>query len=655
METYQGHVDAVFSLCIDEAGALYSASLDGSVKRWSYMTRRTAFSFEDRSGSVSSLTVLENHIFVSTRSGSLNIFDLSDTTIQGSVKLHSNAITSLITDDIRVFSSGLDGMLFSMRPGSNENATMILNSSPLSLKGLFNLKNDLFLISDDTEIISIGINSSKPATKRVTSGIPLNCLSGYKSLILGCSKSGSIFAWSLDTAALTYELRGHSSQVNSLGISGDLLVSASDDQSIIIWSLVDFVLVNVLKRVSSDSLGHIGPINSVSLCGGFIFSGGSDTTTRRWNMISGIHEDVYFGASKSTTTVLCHNETVYSGSEDSAVFMFRPTFSRESDYKWSTGTFSRDRRLVQTRSRQRISFSGMMDIQTIIPMIIGIAILAVVIVGCTIYIVRYRNSKARLNVSPGQKTSSEESSQTVTDLQTVVNSVIGISKHAAFLVEKWAVARDKKIAAGGGGELYLAKVMDPALKKKAGDTVIQKVVFLKSKSNEDAFFQEVGIMIMLSSFPCFCSIIAYTEDPFSMILKYYPEGSLHEWLRSTKYNKKVAVAIFSDTASALKIMHSYYLAHCDLKSKNILVELVNGQPSFRLTDFGITQILSEKIMDSRSFKIINLRGLSVDYASPEAFRNFRTSKYVRVDFKMYDIYSYGCLVKEVLTKASPWG
>jgi serine/threonine protein kinase len=236
----------------------------------------------------------------------------------------------------------------------------------------------------------------------------------------------------------------------------------------------------------------------------------------------------------------------------------------------------------------------------------------------------------------------------------VINSVIGISKHAAYLVENSAVSRTKKIAAGGGGELFLAKVMDPDLRKKTNEIVVQKIVFVKNKLNEEAFFQEVGIMIMLASFPNFCKIVAYTESPASMILKYYPDGSLHDWIKKSRLKDHIKVKFLRETAGALNVMHSYYLAHCDLKPQNVLIEVENGRPSCYLTDFGITQVLSETIIASRMFNVINLRGLSVYYASPEAFINFREKKFVSVDFKKYDIYSFACVLYELISQKAPW-
>ncbi|KAI3655599.1 hypothetical protein MP638_006168, partial [Amoeboaphelidium occidentale] len=87
---------------------------------------------------------------------------------------------------------------------------------------------------------------------------------------------------------------------------------------------------------------------------------------------------------------------------------------------------------------------------------------------------------------------------------------------------------------------------------------------------------------------------------------------------------------------------------------NVLIEVIDGVPTCYLTDFGITQVLSDKILASREFHVINLRGLSVFYAAPEAFKWFRTKSFVGVDFTKFDIYSFACIIFELLTRKTPW-
>jgi serine/threonine protein kinase len=159
---------------------------------------------------------------------------------------------------------------------------------------------------------------------------------------------------------------------------------------------------------------------------------------------------------------------------------------------------------------------------------------------------------------------------------------------------------------------------------------------------------------MLSTFPHFCEIIGYTEKPLSIILKYYPDGSLYEWLRKKQYKDAVILRLIAELATALNIMHCHYLAHCDIKPQNILVQDNNGRPSCYLTDFGITQILSDRIIASKMFQFINLRGISAQYAAPEAYRSFRSKNYAGIDFKKFDIYSLSCVLYEMMTKTAPW-
>jgi serine/threonine protein kinase len=65
-------------------------------------------------------------------------------------------------------------------------------------------------------------------------------------------------------------------------------------------------------------------------------------------------------------------------------------------------------------------------------------------------------------------------------------------------------------------------------------------------------------------------------------------------------------------------------------------------------------VLSDKIIATKAFHVINLRGLSVPYAAPEAFKNFRSKIYVGADFKKYDIYSLACVIYETVSRRSPW-
>jgi serine/threonine protein kinase len=126
------------------------------------------------------------------------------------------------------------------------------------------------------------------------------------------------------------------------------------------------------------------------------------------------------------------------------------------------------------------------------------------------------------------------------------------------LIETSVLASTKKIAVGGGGESCLCSLIETALRNKIGGTVIQKTIFIKSEVAKEAFHEEVGIMIMLSSFPNFCRILGNTEKPCLFVLEYCPDGSLSQWLKSKKFTRAISLKIFKEISQGLNVMHSHY-------------------------------------------------------------------------------------------------
>jgi WD40 repeat protein len=654
IETYTGHIDTVQALCFDELFILYSAGYDGSIKKWNMASRSVAFSFENKNGSVSSLTINQNQLFVGLRSGRIDYFDTENSLSLKSLGYHSKTVSSLIAFNGSIYSSSYDGTVLKFPTIGDQSITTVYRSNGEPMENLSRGSSFWTALQGDSKIVIIHMESGSESVKVIDFQIPLVSVAVSYSLILAGTKSGIIYSWDIETLQLAFELKGHISPVNNLLVDDDRLFSASDDKTIIEWSLGSKTRSQTFQRLSASALGHLGPVNSLSYCSDTLFSAGSDLTVRRWNTKTGKHDDVYFGFTKSVTAVECYNVSIFAGSEDFSVLMFKPNLPQNQDVKVrpTTSILKRDThqtKIVRLHKAERTTTNV-----SVVILSVAAGLIVIIVVFFVMVLLMKRSTKSVFQLESIATDTGTVSSLTITDLQTVVNSVMGISKHAAYLIENSALAKVKKIATGGGGELFLSKVMDPSLRKKHGEIVVQKIVFVKSKPSEEAFYQEVGIMIMLSTFPNFCQIIGYTENPLSMILKHYPNGSLSDWLEKNNYGSKIMLKILKETASALNIMHSHYLAHCDLKTQNILVEENNGLPSFFLADFGITQVLSESIIAAKAFNVINLRGLSITFAAPEAFMHFRTKTFEMADLKAFDIYSFGCLTYEVLARIAPW-
>ncbi|KAI3660378.1 hypothetical protein MP638_005392 [Amoeboaphelidium occidentale] len=654
LETYQGHLDIIYSICFDELFVMYSTGFDGSIKKWNLATRKIAFSFEDRNSSVTTLAAHGNLLFVGVRRGTILIYNIESALLTKTLNAHEKDVTTLQVTEDSIISSGLDGLIMEFSLNNTEDFSLLQKSRSGTIRGF--ALNSIFLVAieDESTLISISWNDEFIPTKIADSQAPLTCVAVTEYEIIAGSRSGAVYTWSLDTKRPYFQLKGHVSQVNSLLVVNEHFFSTSDDKTIIEWSLNTRNLIKVYKRISATALGHLGRVYSVSFCSGTLFSVGADLSVRRWNIPTGKHEDVYFGFSKPVTSVLCYNNSVFAGSEDFSVLVFNPNLPSEPfSFGLVTKSTLRNAATKRTKAVKRLLFDNTNSSIGLIITYIIIALSAVIAGSLVCYFLLNRSKDKGMADS---LIASSQASQTnmISDLETVINTVIGISKHAAYLIDASFIAKVKKITQGGGGELYIAKIMDASLRAKFGEVVVQKIILTTSKSLEDAFYQEVGIMIMLNTFPHFCSIVGYTEKPLSIILKYYPDGSLHDWIKANSFGSGAVLKAMKDISEALKVMHSLYLAHCDLKPQNILIRLEGNLLFCYLTDFGITQILSDQIIATTAFNVINIRGLSVHYAAPESFVNFRRKNYVGADFKKYDIYSYACVIYELLKQRMPW-
>jgi WD40 repeat protein len=651
LDTYQGHQDAVMSLCLDDSNVLFSSSLDGSVKKWNMLSRKVSFSYENRNGSATALAAASGFLFVGTRQGLTNIFSISNGYLIKSTSSHKSTVTSITHFDGVLYSTGLDGIIYELLTTDPSKSVVIYENGSFPIASMSLNMLNLFAIRGENDIVILPRISSNTLSRSIHSSLPLDSIAASDDIVFAGSRAGSIFAYSATSFQNLFALEDHTSQVNSLLVAGSILYSASNDKSIIKWSLEQRRTIFVFKRYSATALGHLGPVNSLTLCEGSLFSAGSDLTTRRWNTITGRHEDVYFGPTKPVTSVVCYNGSVFAGSEDFSVLMYSPDLPLNVENKSTKRTATTTRRGVRTKVASKLIIASSEILGTSV--LVGGIIAIVLLVALAVMAFFYRSSKAmkqKERILPH----AQEVSNLTTDLETVINTVVGISKHAAFLIETSALALTKRIAVGGGGELFLASVMDPALRNKIGTTVIQKTLFIKNDVGKEAFYQEVGIMVMLLPFQNFCRMLGYTEKPCSIILEYYPDGSLSEWIRTRKSTRAICLKVLKEISQGLNVMHSHYLAHCDLKPQNVLIQVSTGIPTCFITDFGITQVLSESIIAAKSFHIMNLRGLSVHYASPEAFKSFRTKNYSKVNFKMFDVYSFGCVAYEVQTSKTPW-
>jgi serine/threonine protein kinase len=136
-------------------------------------------------------------------------------------------------------------------------------------------------------------------------------------------------------------------------------------------------------------------------------------------------------------------------------------------------------------------------------------------------------------------------------------------------------------------------------------------------------------------------------------------GSLDKFIQNDKnvITKSLVTHFILDIASGISALHQNDLSHSDIKTANVLLDIdTEGFAYCVLTDFGITQVLSLNLVVN-GFNVANIRGLSYPYASPETFKR-QKAKSVLSDspetFKAGDVYAWGSILYELLTRKCPW-
>ncbi|CAI9111775.1 OLC1v1012090C1 [Oldenlandia corymbosa var. corymbosa] len=187
-----------------------------------------------------------------------------------------------------------------------------------------------------------------------------------------------------------------------------------------------------------------------------------------------------------------------------------------------------------------------------------------------------------------------------------------------------------------------------------------------SDSQSSVLIKEGKFLRQLNGIPnivrCFGNDISIEDNQavYSLLLEYAEGGNLHE-LINDRFNKgqripETQIAHYASMSlKGLAQIHSQGIVHCDLKPANILVFLdCNGLNQLKIGDFGSARRISqneEEIWvsdsDDGSGGTESLSRTTLLYASPESVASglHETST---------DIWSFGCVVAEMITGESIW-
>lgn len=130
-----------------------------------------------------------------------------------------------------------------------------------------------------------------------------------------------------------------------------------------------------------------------------------------------------------------------------------------------------------------------------------------------------------------------------------------------------------------------------------------------------------------------------------MVMEYVDGKSLCQLIKDQKHLPEAdAIPIFMQIANAMCFAHNNNIIHRDLKPSNVILkDGAENESQVKILDFGVARILDEQLELTQKGAIVG----SPLYLSPEQADGDQVTK-------LSDIYSFGCLMFEVLTGEPPF-
>ncbi|KAI3644630.1 hypothetical protein MP228_010794 [Amoeboaphelidium protococcarum] len=193
----------------------------------------------------------------------------------------------------------------------------------------------------------------------------------------------------------------------------------------------------------------------------------------------------------------------------------------------------------------------------------------------------------------------------------------------------------KKISEGGFGTVYEGRLTSLQHQQKIGSDLcaikVEKSLQLPPDQRHEqdaAFLQEVMLLNLFEHNPNIVSLVGFSTNPNTIVMKVYSGGSLSDLLFAPQtvdlYSITLMVSLFKDLLNALVDIHKAKVVHLDLKPGNVLLSFTNTNNSDKnvplsavLCDFGAAKLLVNSQDLIKGFQKAKLQGVSLQYAAPE--------------------------------------
>lgn len=203
---------------------------------------------------------------------------------------------------------------------------------------------------------------------------------------------------------------------------------------------------------------------------------------------------------------------------------------------------------------------------------------------------------------------------------------------------------EEVIGHGGLGKVYAACLLSKPV-------AFKKIIYQRmSKKRMDDFIKEVRILSNIVHPNIIKMIGAVVDESNIGIVMEYLRCSLFRALFVTEEPLDTGKknAIIQQTASALEYLHTKQIAHCDIKSENILLD---WNDTAKLCDFGLSALRNDTASTQSNNALVPQGQGTPRYSAPEVLRGEMLNI---TQLFQADIYSLAIVVFEVMAGEEPF-